>query len=215
MTYIKHKIFIPAYSVLIVLYLLLGVAACTRMQSEPAQTENSPSMVPTDENTVIDAGKRIGKISIGMPAEELSFLGDPDLADSAMGKSWLTWYSKNSHAVSGKYELNIFTSYSDPQLTHKQVRCARVTSPDFRTANGISTNIDSSAIFKLNPKLRFVGTYTEKRSLPPIAVYEDDVSGIAIELDRSTQKTSAVIIFSPNRGLMPDYGYFRPDLKRG
>ncbi|RYG29913.1 MAG: hypothetical protein EOO01_37525 [Chitinophagaceae bacterium] len=212
MTGLKQPIFVPAFTALLSLYFILGIAACNRMSSE--DTKKPATSIPADDTMRIDPGQRIGKIALGMPADKIGFLGNPDLSDAAMGKAWLTWFSKNSHSVSGKFELNIFTAALDPEVSEKEVRCIRVTSPDFKTTNGVATNVDSASVFKAYPNLKFIGTYTEKRGLPEISVYEDAKTGIGIELDGADKKCSAVIVFSTEAGLMPDYGYFRPDLQR-
>ncbi|HEY8914967.1 MAG TPA: hypothetical protein VIM87_00975, partial [Chitinophaga sp.] len=66
---------------------------------------------------LVSAGKGIGKIDLGSNADKLTeLLGKPDFSDAAMGKAWLTWYSKRRDEHNNRNELNIFTTYADSTM---------------------------------------------------------------------------------------------------
>lgn len=208
----KH-FFIIGYAAICTMNLLFGFAACTKMQSVEEITARKTENV-TDPRLEIIPGKSIGKVRIDGSSESLSYLGNPDTAESAMGKSWMTWFSKNSISPSGKYELNIFTQYADAKLSQKAVKMIRVTSPDFRTADGINPGSDSSEVFKKYPNLKYAGKFVEADQHPLHVIYTDDKSGIAVEIDREIAKCAAIIVFDSGEGLMPIYSYLRPDMER-
>lgn len=69
----------------------------------PKVTENAFEIIP---------GERIGLTKLEENVQSLSELGKPDFSDSAMGKSWTTWVSKDDE----KNELNIYSTYKNPEM---------------------------------------------------------------------------------------------------
>lgn len=180
-----------------------------------AEPVKGQSEIVPKVNTKISSGLGIGNVTLEMDAARLSaILGTPDLSDAAMGKAWQTWYSTNSEAMSGKYELNIFTNYKDSEMTQKVVRLIRVTSPDFKTADSLGTGMSFGAFAKHHPDFKYVGSYTYEDTKYFVELYDDRKAGIAFEfLDSGEGKHCiAVLIHEKGKKVIELYRTFRPDL---
>lgn len=171
------------------------------------QTENQPA---PKTNTAVIAGQSIGNISLGMDARDLdAILGPPDLSDSAMGKSWLTWYSDRSGKISGKSELNIFTAYENAQMQRKVVRLIRVTSADFGIA-GIASGASFSDIKHRFPDIANAGSYALHDAKEAVELYDDEPNGIAFEFRNGL--CIALLVHPRDNDMMLDYRLFRPEM---
>jgi len=161
---------------------------------------------------LIVPAKSIGNISLNQNASELeSILGQPDLSDAAMGKAWLTWFSKISDSITGN-ELNIYTTYkpNDPNLTEKIVRQIRITSPEFKTSNNISTSNTLSEIKIAFPNVAEIGKY-DLETENPVIIYDDVASGIAFEIENDS--CTGIIIQEKDKSVGKEYISFHPDMK--
>lgn len=167
------------------------------------QTANSEE---TGGEFEIIPGKSIGRIAIGDNAEALSSLGNPDMTDSAMGKSWATWYSKDE----ARNELNVFTTYLNDELKGKVVTLIRVTSPEFKVKNGIGPGSSSEEILKFYPKTQIVASFYSTNKKSKLA--ESNQDGIAFEMLDGI--CTAVIVHGKNTDFLSHYSTLHPDLKR-
>lgn len=167
-------------------------------------------------NLTIVPGQSIGNVSLEQNATELSFLGTADLSDAAMGKSWETWYSTNSKRVNGKTELNIYTTYKDNGMTEKVVRQIRMTSPDFKTPNGIQVNSSFEDIRSSFPELHLLGSFIKPGTTDTVKLYDAIDSGIAFEIDNTQpdMRCLAIIIHRKTVPVTEEYLNFHPDLKK-
>lgn len=185
---------------------------------ETVQPEITIKDIPEEKpvNLEIIPGKSIGNVSLEQNTAELLFLGEADLSDAAMGKAWLTWYSTNSKLVSGKTELNIYTTYKDNDMKEKVVRQIRITSPDFKTESGICVGTQFSEIEKLIPNLDYMGHFKNPGSNDNVELYDDTPIGIAFEvLNNGSEKTCrAIIVHASGQKVTDQYLYFHPDLVR-
>lgn len=205
-------------------YLLL-IIVCLFSCSGKQEAEEVIAPFPADTvpqsgpkvNLVIVPGNSIGNVSLGQNSQELDFLGQADLSDAAMGKAWLTWYSANSKRVNGKSELNIYTTYKDNEMKEKVVRQIRITSPDFKTADGIRAGMAFSEIQKLMPNLDYIGSFRNPGTGNPVELYDATPTGIAFEIENtgSEKNCIAIIIHPKDRNVTEEYQYFHPDLIRG
>ena len=180
------------------------------MLDDNAVETNVAAEVPP--KLLIVSGQSIGNISINQDASELeSILGQPDLSDAAMGKAWLTWFSKISDSITGN-ELNIYTTYrpDDPDLKEKIVRQIRITSSDFKTANDISTSSTLADIMAAFPNITETGQYDHETD-NPVFVYDDIASGIAFEIEDNI--CTGIIIHEKNKAVGKEYITFHPDMK--
>lgn len=168
-------------------------------------------------NLQIIPGQSIGNVSLEQNTNELSFLGEPDLSDAAMGKAWLTWYSTNSKLVSGKSEINIYTTYKNNEMKEKVVRQIRITSPDFKTDSGIRVGMTFSQVQKTIANLDYIGHFKNPGTTDNVELYDVTAIGIAFEiLNNGSEKTCTAIIVHPiDRKVTEEYQYFHPDLVRG
>lgn len=191
------------------------VLACKKQDPEPIIPVTEVDTVKVEEpkplpNTSVVAGASIGNITLGMDAQNLEpILGKPDLSDSAMGKSWMTWYSDTSEAVSGKSELNVYTSYQDDGMTQKVVRLIRATSPEFRV-DSLGSGKKLEQVKAKFPQLVNVGDYAFGKTKDFVSIYDDEENGVAFEFVRDS--CISVIVHPKGKDVTLDYRMFRPDM---
>ncbi len=161
--------------------------------------------VPTAQ--LIVPGKSIGQTRLNENAG-LVFkrLGKPDDGDAAMGKSLATWYA--SHNPSG-YQTQVFCSrYMGGDENVSRVKQIRVTSPYFKTANGIgagSTLKQINASFKVRKTLAYI---ENKQSF---FVYDTN-KGIAFEIAANGKCVGVIVCLPGDQGGFT-YLPFHPNLK--
>jgi hypothetical protein len=178
--------------------------ACTSKPKPPAEskgtaTADSPvtitQSVAAPENAtaaewLIVPGKSVGHISLNQNTDSvLTTLGKPDHTDGAMGSSLLTWMGKNGDSTS---RVTIFTQrdMGGPDESISHVKQMRITSPQFKTADGIGTSApltDLSAHYNI----KAVDHYKQ------LKVYDDLQHGIAFDVDSLTNRCVAISIHAP------------------
>ena len=170
---------------------------------------NSLAVAKINTRLLIIPGKSIGNIELEATADNLSnTLGKPDLTDAAMGKAWLTWFSKVSDTVTGN-ELNVYTEYKNNELREKVVRQIRVTSAEFQTKEHIRTGLSLEDISKFFPTVQLVGRY-DVNTPYPVAVYDAVAEGIAFETEEN--KCTGIIIHRKGQPVSKEYITFHPDM---
>ncbi len=149
------------------------------------------ALKPVPTARLIVPGKSIGQIKLYDNAELLlKKFGKPDAGDAAMGRSIATWYA--GHKPSG-YQTQVFCSrYMGGDENVSRVKQIRVTSPYFKTANGIGVG---STLKQLNVSFRGRKTSTYKENKQLFFVY-DSGKGIAFETSESG-KCAGVIVYLP------------------
>ncbi|AWI26932.1 hypothetical protein [Flavobacterium pallidum] len=159
---------------------------------------------------LITPGIAIGLTAIEDNTSKLETLGTPDQSDAAMGKAWMTWYGKKTDTT--RDELNIYTTYKDNELKEKVVRQIRVTSPDFKTKDGISTESSFAEIQQQYPKLQTVGKYDNSDTKIETTIYDDVASGIAFEIKNpyGNSHCSAIIVHPKGKKVTDEYIYLNP-----
>ena len=166
---------------------------------------------------LVSAGKGIGKISLGSNADKLEqLLGKPDFSDAAMGKAWLTWYSKRRDEHNNRNELNIYTTYADSTMRTKTVKQIRVTSPFYITADSLQVYNDLARIQEVYPDLVSEGTYKEQKGGRMIYLYDAIAQGIAFEAAEANgqQICIGMIVHEPGKKVTDIYITLHPDLKK-
>ena len=199
---------------LLFILVLAGIVSCNgKKDAENDETVAADSLAAPTINTrlLIIPGKSIGNISLGQNADGLqSILGKPDLSDAAMGKAWLTWFSKVSDTVTGN-ELNIYTEYKDDDLTEKVVRQIRITSNEFTTEGGIRTGMTLDDISRITRgELTLIGKF-DTSTPNPVSVYDVVGEGIAFEIENDN-KCSGIIIHEKGHKVSEEYITFHPDM---
>ncbi|ASU36665.1 hypothetical protein [Mucilaginibacter xinganensis] len=154
---------------------------------------DTSKIVPADK--LIVPGKSAGKIVLNGSADSLvSVFGKPDFSDAGMGSVVITWYAK--HDTSG-YKISIFAGHNfgakDESVAH--IRKVLVTSPDFKTAEGLNTGLDLTK-YQEHYKLKQISSYTDKGK--KVKVYEATGKGIAFEVDSLSNKGVAIVVHQPN-----------------
>jgi hypothetical protein len=191
--------------------LLFGCSKKQAVKISEKETDQQQEVIhKISPELLIKEGVGIGNTYIGQNTAELTALGTPDLSDAAMGKAWLTWYSKKSGAA--KEEFNIYTTYKDNTLREKVVRQIRITSPDFKTAGGVGNDASFASIKKAYPDLKTVGRYNNPESRKEVIIYDDISSGIAFEVDNSYGKKTcnAIIVHQRNKKVTDEYITLHP-----
>ena len=196
------------------LYLLLGMAivSCTGKKESDEPETGSVEKIETagiNPRLLIVPGKSIGNIGLEQNADGLeAILGKPDLSDAAMGKAWLTWFSKVSDTVTGN-ELNIYTEYKDNELREKVVRQIRITSDEFMTKDSISTGKSIDYISKIYPVVRLIGKY-DTNTAYPVSVFDVIDEGIAFEAENNI--CTGIIVHKKGEKVTEEYITFHPDM---
>ncbi|AYL97678.1 hypothetical protein [Mucilaginibacter celer] len=129
---------------------------------------------------LITPGKGIGHIVLDEDVNNvMKQLGKPDSSDAAMGSSLLVWFA--GHNPSGNRTV-VFAHHNmggkDETVSH--VRKVLVTSPKFKTADGLGVGSAEGAIRKVYT-LKASGSYTNKSG--KVQVYTDLAKGISFEID--------------------------------
>lgn len=165
----------------------------------PKVTDNAYEIIP---------GERIGLTKLEENVENLSELGKPDFSDSAMGKSWATWISKDGE----NNELNIYSTYKDSEMKEKVVRQIRITSPKFETSERISTGKTLQEIQKAFADIKLVAKYTDEKSKSLVEIYDSESNGIAFEFTQN--KCVAIIVHTKGKKVTEDYITLHPNMKK-
>lgn len=194
---------------------LIGISllSCSDKKASAVETEKTSDSIVKyvppeiiDRQQLIIQGKSIGLTQLAQNAETLSSLGKPDFSDAAMGKAWATWYSKDGQ----KKELNIYTTYKDSEMKEKVIRQIRITSPEFKTSEGIAIGKLLTDIQKSYPEIKLVGKYNADGK--SIQLYDAMDSGIAFEIENDS--CIGIIIHETGKKVTEEYITLHPDMER-
>lgn len=175
----------------------LGCNQPEKKTDKPAIDTPSVAPVTVASEQLITPGESIGHLFIKMNADSaIALLGRPDSSDAAMGSAMMTWYS--SHDTKG-YKTSVFAHRNmggEDEMTSR-IKQIMVTSPWFKTIEGISTGKQLSDIKKYYT-LKPVENYAAQQK--KLAVYNDDSKGIAFDVDSLSGKCVAITIHAPGAG---------------
>jgi hypothetical protein len=183
-----------------------GIFSCGHHTGKEAPDKQDATAVKAPDDTgkmvipdkLIVPGKSIGKITISGNADSLSaILGKPDFSDAAMGSTVMTWYA--NHDTAG-HKTSIFANHNfgSKDESIARVRKVLVTSPTFKTAEGINTGL-SLAEYQKHYNLSPISSYTAKGK--KVKVYEAKGKGIAFEVDSASGKGVGIVIHQPKDSL--------------
>ncbi|KAA2239824.1 hypothetical protein F0L74_26930 [Chitinophaga agrisoli] len=184
--------------------------------SQPVHDTVAASAAAIPPEKLASAGKGIGKINLGSNADELDkLLGKPDFSDAAMGKAWLTWYSKRMDEHNNRNELNIYTTYADSTMRARVVKQIRVTSPFYLTTDSLQVYNDLARIQQVYPEISFEGKYKEKGGRT-ILLYDATSQGIAFEVAEAGEQRicTSMIVHEPGKKVTDIYITLHPELKK-
>jgi len=180
--------------------------SCNKKESQEPETVATDTLVTAkvSENFIIAPGEKIGNTMIGASAETLSALGQPDLSDAAMGKAWMSWFSKKPN--NSGTELMVSTGYKDSEMKEKTIKEIRVNSPDFKTAGGNSVGNTVLDIVEEFPNIKATMAYSNIKTGQEVEVFDDQFSGIAFEIQKEApKKCIAIIIHEKDKPVRVDY----------
>ncbi|MBC7565480.1 MAG: hypothetical protein H7223_00775, partial [Pedobacter sp.] len=139
-------------------------------------------------------GTSAGKIGIGRDAKEAyADLGKADAGDAAMQKSVAIWYKDHDPK---SYATSIYTVRDTGENPAAIIQQIRVTSPAFKTTDGIGVSSTLEAI----QKKYSITKLTDVTDGKVVLEMYDSLTGIAFETD-SKGICRAVIIHRANEGL--------------
>lgn len=153
---------------------------------------DTDKVIPADK--LIVPGKSAGYITINGSADSVvNLLGKPDFNDAAMGSVLITWYNKHDTAAD---KISIFArhNYGSPDEAVAHIRKIMITSPEFKTADGLGTGqtlSDYQKSYTLSP----MSSYVEKGK--KIKVYEAKGKGIAFGIDSLSDNGVSIFIHRP------------------
>jgi hypothetical protein len=142
---------------------------------------------------LIDPGKSIGLTHLNESLDSVILhLGKPDRGDAAMGAAFTTWFAKHD---SLGHETDIYSHRTmgakDEAINH--VKLIRVTSPYFKTVQGVGTGLSLTEIGK-HFHVEHIADYI--KTSDTLMVYDDAKEGISFEIDK-TGKCTGVSVHAP------------------
>lgn len=163
-----------------------------------------------DSTFLIIPGLRIGQVSLGQTAEQVSNkLGKPDSGDAAMGKALSYWFGKNrkSHVVAVYFSR----SYTDGPEDNLLVQQVRVNSPTFKTPENISAG-SSIATIRRHYTIAPIAYYQAGQQR--IYIFDDASKGIAFETAVPDSSCIAVTVHKAGEDVTNSYLPMHPDMTR-
>jgi len=151
-------------------------------------------------NDTIVPGKSIGHISLGEKTNEVILaIGQPDSSDAAMGKQMLSWYSKQAKkdkdTAVNSIKIFAVTNFGGKDEASR-VKQVRITSPFFKTEEGIGCGSTLTFIKTQYRDIRKASASYTDRSGSPVMIYDDIKEGIAFEIGSNT-KCVGVTVHQP------------------
>lgn len=165
-------------------------------------TTDSANIENADQAWLIIPGKSIGKTEINQDAD-ITFkrLGKPDDGDAAMGKAVAIWYA---HHDSTGHSTSIYTTRDMGNNPAALIRQIRITSPVFKTKEGLGAASDLSDIEKTFD-LKVAEKFSDSGKQYQIF---DAKEGIAFEIGQN-KKCVAVIVHEAGKTIQGTYLKFR------
>ena len=111
------------------------------------------SKIRISSDVLIIPGKSIGSTNLLDDAATLEKFGKPAYSDAAMGKAWMSWTGSGLDALRNKASLAVYVTYNDSDMSNQVIKRIRVTSPDFKTAEGVNTGMTFIEITRIYSKL--------------------------------------------------------------
>jgi hypothetical protein len=166
-----------------------------------------------DSAFLIVPGDRIGQVALNMTSEQLSStLGRADSGDAAMGKALMFWVSKGSSGP--RHYLAVYTVNDfKGEGSQPKVQQVQITSPQFRTANGIGTGMSLPEVRQQFGQLQPIGYYTDSRQ-QQVYIYDDRAQGIAFEVSVADSVCTAITVHQQGEDVTNIYLPIHPDMTR-
>lgn len=167
--------------------------------------ESSAHAITVPSDSLIVPGRSVGEIKLETDAAGIMKKFDkPDAGDAAMGKAVATWFER--HDTTG-HALSIFTAKDVGNSDTAFIEQIRVTSPGFKTKQGIGTSASLTQLGKIFNLQKQKGYRLKQQD---VELYVD-TAGIAFEIDK--QGRCIGIVVYPAGQLHPDtYARFLPGM---
>lgn len=203
------------------LALLLGLLCCQSRESSNQKENSNPAEpvadttapAPPDSAYLIVPGESIGRVNLGMSATELhDIMGDADSGDAAMGKSLQFWLSKDTlrhRKYVAAYTVNNFDGTGSPP----EVQQLQVTSPEFRTGEGLGAGSPFAEIREQFGQLEPLAYYTNEQG-QQVYIYDAQAQGIAFEVAVPDSISTAVTVHAKGTDVTGTYLPIHPDMTR-
>jgi hypothetical protein len=189
----------------IVALLMIFITSCHSTEGNKNTAQHSDSTAASQQQasnvldsnnkrtaTLITPGHSIGDIAINVDASQVyQKYGKPDASDAAMGKATSAWKLAPD---TSKYAIAIYTVRDMGNDTTALIKRIRVTSPDYKTKEGLGTSSllkDLQVAFKLKKENGY------KKDQVPVQVYADP-SGIAFEIDQQ-QRCIGIVVYEKGK----------------
>lgn len=173
------------------------------------QTDQAGAEKDSSQQTIVSAdwlltpGASAGRTVINSNAASVyARLGKPDGGDAAMMKAVAIWYSNHDSTA---HSTAIYTTIDAGNDTAARVKQIRVTSPAFKTKEGIKPSSSLSDIKRNYTKLKKTETY---KNAGKIYTVYDSPEGIAFEIGPD-EKCAAIIIHQSGKYSSGTYLKFR------
>jgi hypothetical protein len=150
---------------------------------------------PLPPAQLVVPGRSLGSLKLGADVATMASYGPAAYGDNAMMKGWNTWFGTGHPPA----QLDVYSTLTPGQDTHKSVQVVRATSTYFQLANGLRNGSTLHQVQECYGKLPLTATYklpTGKRYL-----YDDVKRGIAFECDGqgSTSHCRALVVHLPGK----------------
>jgi len=190
--------------VILTISVLTVLSACSSGgEKSPTQEHlsNKGSLaISSDKKTAVNQellllpGISAGKVKLGQDAKEIyAKLGKADAGDASMQKSVSIWYKNHDQE---SYSTSIYTVRDTGDNPAAKIQQVRVTSPEFKTEEGIGVSSTLELIQQKYSVTKLTGITDGGREL----VIYDSMAGIAFETDIKGI-CKAVIIHRANESL--------------
>jgi hypothetical protein len=195
-----HPAFKAVDSATVPLDSLKGQVDSQKQASSPAA--DTVDTTSREGDWLLQPGVAAGKTAIGDKAEKIyAQLGKADGGDAAMGKAIAIWYNNHDSTA---HSIAIYTVRDTGAMPAARIKQIRVTSPAFKTKEGIHPGSSLSEIKKVYEVSRSEAYKSEGENY---TVYSSK-KGIAFEIDEAGICAS-VIIFEAGKPSNTTYLKFR------
>lgn len=142
---------------------------------------DSKTVSATTSDFLIIPGKSIGSTNLLDDTDSLEKFGEPFYSDAAMGKAWMAWTGSGLDALGNKATLAVYVTYSGSDMSKQVIKRIRVTSPDFKTSEGVNTGMTFIEITRIYLNLELDAKMTNSEFSKESIFYILKDAGISFE----------------------------------
>ena len=199
----------------IIILAALVLLSCNQKKNSDTVLNNSDTIEvqnSSDSEVLVDAenttrinpdlliipGKSIGVTNLLDDSATLEKFGKPTYSDAAMGKAWLLWQGSGIDALGKKATLAVYVTYNGSDMSKQVVKRIRITSPDFKTAEGAHTRMSFKDVENIYPNLEIDSKISNSASAKGTKFFLLKGAGISFEFENidNTEICTAIAIAS-------------------